>query len=93
MWFRFGAPLATAASMVERERTVVGRSTHRAGGHGYWSIGWSEYREGYDAQKLTAMAPVSMNFGPQNCGALLRTSVQDRGAARMIEVYYDSNGF
>ena len=37
----------------------------------------------------TAMAPVSMNFGPQNCGALSRTSVEDQGAARMIEDYYD----
>src|SRR6516164_4844372 len=37
----------------------------------------------------TAMAPVSKNFGPQNCGAVPRTSVQDQGAARMIEDYYD----
>jgi hypothetical protein len=35
------------------------------------------------------MAPVSKNFGPQNCGAVPRTSVQDQGAARMIEDYYD----
>ena len=35
------------------------------------------------------MASVSMNFGPQNCGAVPRTSVQDQGAARMIEDYYD----
>jgi hypothetical protein len=35
------------------------------------------------------MAFVSMNFGPQNCGAVPRTSVQDQGAARMIEDYYD----
>ena len=35
------------------------------------------------------MAPVSMNFGPQNCGAVPRTSVDDQGAARMIEDYYD----
>jgi hypothetical protein len=26
----------------------------------------------------TAMAPVSMNFGPQNCGAVPRTSAQDQ---------------
>src|SRR5215472_11391920 len=26
-----------------------------------------------------------MNFGPQNCGAVPRTSVQDQSAARMIE--------
>jgi len=32
---------------------------------------------------------VSMNFGPQNCGAVPRTSVEDQGAARMIEDYYD----
>ena len=37
----------------------------------------------------TAMASVSMNFGPQNCGAVPRTSVQDQGAARMIEDYYN----
>jgi hypothetical protein len=37
----------------------------------------------------TAMAPGSKNFGPQNCGAVPRTSVQDQGAARMIEDYYD----
>jgi hypothetical protein len=30
-----------------------------------------------------------MNFGPKNCGAVPRTSVQDQGAARMIEDYYD----
>src|SRR5215467_6966975 len=42
----------------------------------------------------TAMAPVSTNFGPQNCGAVPRTSVQDQGAARMIQDYYDfSTGF
>jgi hypothetical protein len=35
------------------------------------------------------MAPVSKNFGPQNCGAVPRVSVQDKGAARMIEDYYD----
>jgi len=35
------------------------------------------------------MAPVSMNFGPQNCGAVPRVSVQDKGAARMIEDYHD----
>jgi hypothetical protein len=35
------------------------------------------------------MDPVSMNFGPQNCGAVPRTSVEDKGAARMIEDYYD----
>jgi hypothetical protein len=35
------------------------------------------------------MAPVSMNFGPQNCGAVPRTCVQEQGAARMIEDYYD----
>jgi hypothetical protein len=35
------------------------------------------------------LAPVSMNFGPQNCGAVPRTSVQDQGAARMIEDYHD----
>jgi hypothetical protein len=35
------------------------------------------------------MASVSMHFGPQNCGAVPRTSVQDQGAARMIEDYYD----
>jgi len=35
------------------------------------------------------MAPVSMNFGPQKRGAVPRTSVQDQGAARMIEDYYD----
>jgi hypothetical protein len=35
----------------------------------------------------TAMASVSMNFGPQNCGAVPRTSVEDQGAARMIEDY------
>jgi hypothetical protein len=35
------------------------------------------------------MASVSMNFGPQNCGAVPRTSVEDQGAARMIEDYYD----
>ena len=29
------------------------------------------------------MAPVSKNFGPQNCGAVPRMSVQDKGAARM----------
>jgi hypothetical protein len=34
------------------------------------------------------MASVSKNFGPQNCGAVPRTSVQDQGAARMIEDYY-----
>ena len=33
-----------------------------------------------------AMAPVSKNFGPQNCGAMF---VQDKCAARMIEDYYD----
>ena len=32
------------------------------------------------------MAPVSMNFGPQNSP---RTSVEDQSAARMIEDYYD----
>src|SRR6516164_8739547 len=37
----------------------------------------------------TAMAPVSKNFGPQNCGAVPRTSVEDQDAARMIEDYYD----
>jgi hypothetical protein len=37
----------------------------------------------------TAMAPVSMNFEPQNCGAAPRTSVQDQGAVRMTEDYYD----
>jgi hypothetical protein len=37
----------------------------------------------------TAMAPVSMNFGPQNCGAVPRTSIQGQSAARMIEDYYD----
>ena len=37
----------------------------------------------------TAMAPVSKNFGPQNCGAVPRTSLQDQGAARMIEDYDD----
>ena len=37
----------------------------------------------------TAMAPVSKNFGPQNCGAVPRMSVEDQGAARMIEDYYD----
>ena len=26
---------------------------------------------------------------PQNCGAVPQTSVQDQGAARMIEDYYD----
>ena len=31
---------------------------------------------------------VSKNFGPQNCGAVPRMSVQDKGAARMIEDYY-----
>jgi hypothetical protein len=36
----------------------------------------------------TAMAPVSMNFGPPNCGAAPRASVEDKGAARMIEDYY-----
>jgi hypothetical protein len=35
------------------------------------------------------MAPVSMNFGPQNCGAVPQTSVEDQDAARMIEDYYD----
>jgi hypothetical protein len=35
------------------------------------------------------MAPVSMNFGPQNCGAVPWMSVQEKGAARMIEDYYD----
>ena len=30
-------------------------------------------------------ALVSMNFGPQNCGAVSRMSVQDQGAARMID--------
>jgi hypothetical protein len=35
------------------------------------------------------MAPVSKNFGPQNCGAVPRTSVEDKGAARMIQDYYD----
>jgi len=35
------------------------------------------------------MAPVSKNFGPQNSGAVPRMSVQDKGAARMIEDYYD----
>src|SRR5215467_3358661 len=40
----------------------------------------------------TAMAPLSINFGPQNCGAVPRTSVQDQGAARMIEEYYDFHG-
>jgi hypothetical protein len=34
------------------------------------------------------MAPVLMNFGPQNCGEVPRTSVQDQGVARMIEDYY-----
>jgi hypothetical protein len=34
-------------------------------------------------------ASVSMNFGPQNCGAVRQTSVEDQGAARMIEDYYD----
>ena len=29
----------------------------------------------------------------QNCSAVSRTSIQDQGAARMIEDYYDSNGF
>jgi len=28
---------------------------------------------------------VSMNFGPQNCGAVPRTSVEDQGATRVIE--------
>jgi hypothetical protein len=28
-------------------------------------------------------------FGPQNCVAVPRTSLQDEGAARMIEDYYD----
>jgi len=37
----------------------------------------------------TAMAPVSKNFGPQNSGAVPRMSVQDQGAARMIEDYCD----
>src|SRR5215470_13316656 len=37
----------------------------------------------------TAMAPVSMNFGPQNCGAVPRTSAHDQGVAGMIEDYYD----
>jgi hypothetical protein len=37
----------------------------------------------------TAMASVSMNFGPQDGGAVPRTSVEDQGAARMIEDYYD----
>jgi len=32
------------------------------------------------------MAPVSMNFGPQNCGAVHRTSVQDQGAATMSKI-------
>jgi hypothetical protein len=27
-----------------------------------------------------------MNFGPQNCGVVPRTSVEDQGAARIIEV-------
>src|SRR6516165_122973 len=40
----------------------------------------------------TAMASVSMNFGPQNCGAVPRMSVHDKGAARMIEGLYDSLG-
>jgi hypothetical protein len=35
------------------------------------------------------MAPVSMNFGPQNCGAVPRTSADDQVVARMIEDYYD----
>jgi hypothetical protein len=35
------------------------------------------------------MAPESMNFGPQNCGEVPRTSVEDQGAATMIEDYYD----
>ena len=30
-----------------------------------------------------------MNFGPQNCGAVPQTSVEDQGAARMIEDYDD----
>jgi len=37
----------------------------------------------------TAMAPESMNFGPQNCGAVPQMSVQDQGAARMTKDYYD----
>src|SRR5215469_6829444 len=32
------------------------------------------------------MASVSMNFGPQNCGAVRRTSVQDQGAARISKI-------
>ena len=32
------------------------------------------------------MPPVSMNFGPQNCGVVPRSSVQDQGAARMIKI-------
>ena len=35
------------------------------------------------------MAPVSMNFGPQNCGAVPQMSVQDQGAARMTKDYCD----
>jgi hypothetical protein len=35
----------------------------------------------------TAMASVLMNFGPQNCGAVPRNSVQDQDA-QMIEDYY-----
>jgi hypothetical protein len=35
------------------------------------------------------MVPMSMNFGPQNCGAVPRTSVEDQGAVGMIEDYYD----
>ena len=35
------------------------------------------------------MPPVSMNFGPQNCGAVPRTSVQDQGAGKMFEDYSD----
>src|SRR5215467_13354053 len=37
----------------------------------------------------TAMASVSKNFGPQNCGAVPRMSVQDEGAAGVIKDYYD----
>src|SRR6516225_11400049 len=36
----------------------------------------------------TAMAPVSMNFGPQNCGAV-PGCLPRPGAARMVEDYYD----
>jgi hypothetical protein len=33
--------------------------------------------------------PSTMNFGPQSCGAVPPTSVQNQDAARMIEDYYD----